>query len=48
MDNIRDHTYESANRVYSPRGICPTIPICASDKTPKVLVKELTVCKVQI
>ena len=41
MDHIQDHTYESANRVYGDMGICPTIPVCASDKTPKVLVEKV-------
>lgn len=26
MDHTIDHTFESANRVYSSKGICPTIP----------------------
>lgn len=29
MDNTIDHTFESANRVYSRYGVCPTIPTCA-------------------
>ena len=29
MDNTLDNTFESANRVYSRFGICPTIPTCA-------------------
>lgn len=29
MDHTLDHTFESANRVYSPEGIAPTIPTCA-------------------
>ena len=40
MDNTVDHTYESANRVYSPWGICPTIPTCAGRNIqPKVMVR---------
>lgn len=40
MDNTVDHTYESANRVYSSWGLCPTIPTCAGGNIqPKVLVK---------
>ena len=26
MDHTIDHTYESANRIYSQFGLCPTIP----------------------
>lgn len=29
MDHTLDNTLESANRVYSKDGICPTIPTCA-------------------
>lgn len=29
MDNSKDHTFESANRVYFREGCCPTIPTCA-------------------
>ena len=44
MDNTADHTLESANRVYSPDGICPTIPTCQGGGIePKVIVKD-TVC----
>lgn len=28
MDNTIDHTFESANRIYSVNGIAPTIPTC--------------------
>lgn len=28
MDNKIDNTLESANRVYSINGVCPTIPTC--------------------
>ena len=41
MNHLCDHTYESANRVYDIRGMCPTIPICEDDKTPKVLVEKV-------
>lgn len=38
MDNIKDHTLESANRVYSVYGICPTIPTAQGGGiTPKVV-----------
>ena len=40
MDNTLDHTYESANRVYSCNALSPTIPTCAGGNIqPKVLVK---------
>ena len=29
MDHTIDNTHESANRIYSQYGLCPTIPICA-------------------
>ena len=38
MDNTIDHTFESANRVYSRYGICPTIPTCSGGGIqPKVM-----------
>ena len=40
MDNTIDHTFESANRIYSKWGVCPTIPTsCGGGHTPKILVK---------
>ena len=40
MDNTIDHTFESANRVYSKYGLCPTIPTCAGGHhQPKILVR---------
>lgn len=40
MDHMIDHTFESANRVYSKWGICPTIPTCAGGNIqPKILVE---------
>lgn len=46
MDNIQDHTYESANRIYSCYGLCPTIPTsCGGGHTPKVLVGGRTASK---
>lgn len=40
MDNTIDHTFESANRVYSKYGCCPTIPTCAGGNIqPKILVE---------
>ena len=41
MDNTIDHTFESANRVYSKYGCCPTIPTsCGGGHTPKILMEE--------
>lgn len=38
MDNSQDHTHESANRVYSTEGICPTINTCGGGNLePKIL-----------
>jgi DNA (cytosine-5)-methyltransferase 1 len=38
MDNTKDHTFESANRVYNSSGLCPTIPTCGGGGIqPKVL-----------
>ena len=38
MDNSIDHTFESANRVYSITGIAPTIPTCGGGGIqPKIL-----------
>ena len=38
MDNTIDHTFESANRIYSKYGCCPTIPTsCGGGHTPKIL-----------
>ena len=40
MDNTIDHTFESANRVYSKYGCCPTIPTCTGGGLqPKILVE---------
>lgn len=41
MDNTIDHTFESANRVYSKYGCCPTISTCAGGNIqPKILVED--------
>ena len=41
MDNTIDHTFESANRVYSKYGCCPTIMAGAGGNTqPKILVED--------
>lgn len=38
MDHTIDNTHESANRVYSQYGLCPTIPTCAGGGIqPKIL-----------
>lgn len=38
MDNTIDNTFESANRVYSDNGLCPTIPTCGGGWVqPKIL-----------
>jgi hypothetical protein len=38
MDNTIDHTFESANRVYSSKHVCPTIPTCGGGSIqPKVI-----------
>ena len=42
MDNTIDHTFESANRVYSRFGVCPTIPTGAGGgHTPKLEVEVM-------
>lgn len=40
MDNKKDHTLESSNRVYEVGGLSPTLPAGATDHTPFILVKE--------
>ncbi len=41
MDNSADHTFESANRVYDVRGLCPTIPTgVGGGHTPKILTER--------
>ena len=38
MDNTLDHTHESANRVYSPEGVAPTLNTCGGGGLqPKIL-----------
>ena len=32
MDNTIDRTFESANRVYSQLGVCPTISTCSGGR----------------
>ena len=46
MDNTLDHTFESANRVYSTEGIAPTVHTCAGGGTEiKVLTDEYNIRK---
>lgn len=40
MDHTIDNTHESANRVYSQYGLCPTIPTGSSDQGAKILEGE--------
>ena len=41
MDNTVDNTLESANRIYSVDGLCPTIPTGrGGGHLPKILVEE--------
>ena len=41
MDHTLDNTHESANRIYSQYGLCPTIPTCAGGNIqPKILEGE--------
>lgn len=38
MDNTKDHTFESANRIYSVGGCCPAIITCGGGGLqPKVI-----------
>lgn len=40
MNNTKDHTFESANRVYDKKACCPTIPTCGGGGIqPKVIKK---------
>ncbi len=42
MDNTVDHTFESANRIYSANALAPTIPTnCGGDHLPKIIVKDM-------
>ena len=44
MDNTKDHTFESANRVYGKEGLCPTLPTqCGGGHMPKIVdIKQAT------
>lgn len=41
MDHTLDNTLESANRIYSKDGICPTIPTCAGGNIQPKFIDEL-------
>ena len=42
MDNTIDNTLESANRVYSVGGLCPTIPTCGGGNLqPKIIERAI-------
>ena len=41
MDHTLDNTLESANRIYSKDGICPTIPTCAGGNIQPKIIDEL-------
>lgn len=41
MDHTLDNTYESANRVYSKDGICPSISTCAGGNLQPKIIDEL-------
>lgn len=44
MDNTKDHTLESANRVYSVFGLAPTINTCGGGgHHPKIIDNELRI-----
>lgn len=40
MDNTLDNTFESANRVYSKEGLCPTIPTCTGGGIQPKVIEE--------
>ena len=41
IENGKNSTYESTNRVYSPYGLCPTINTCSGgDRQPKVIIDD--------
>ena len=43
MDHTLDNTLESANRIYSKDGICPTIPTCAGGNIQPKIIDELKI-----
>ena len=43
MNNERDHTLESANRVYGKHGCCPTINTCGGELTTEGYQKQVRV-----
>ena len=40
MDNTIDHTFESANRVYSRKASSPTIPTCGGGGIQPKVIKQ--------
>lgn len=40
MDHTMDHTFESANRVYDPSGIAPTVNTCGGEVSSLKLWKR--------
>ena len=43
MNNERDHTLESANRVYGKHGCCPTINTCGGGNLQPKVIKQVRV-----
>lgn len=43
MSNERDHTLESANRVYGNKGCCPTINTCGGGNLQPKVIKQVNV-----
>lgn len=42
MDNTKDHTFESANRVYGIDGICPALDTCGGGNLHKKVLVPIT------
>lgn len=40
MDNTKDHTFESANRVYGRKEAAPTIPTCGGGGIEPKVIKQ--------
>lgn len=40
MDNSKDHTFESANRIYSKKACCPTINTCGGGGLQAKVIKR--------
>jgi len=43
MNNEKDHTLESANRVYGNKGCCPTINTCGGGGLQPKVIKQVSV-----